>query len=376
MHQSMILIMTNNLEMERHSKKHNVSRKVMALLMTASLLAVGCLVFANDCDNSYADGPKGYAVDGLDYVLRSNFAYVVGYVGSSPVNLEIPGGVIINGTAYSVKGIDAEAFKDCKTLKSITMEGNVAIIGAQAFFGCTSLETVDMGDDVVSIGYQAFYACTELKEVKMSKKLDNIAESAFEACFSLPSIIIPKNVTMIEPFAFSRCRSMSSITVMDGNPCYVSDNGVVYNKKDKTTLHICPSGIGTFTVPKDVTTIDISAFSGDAPMKIEFVSGCETVLKRSSFHACESLTIVVNDGANLTFEENAIFMFKAGEYVVNVKAPEGYEIPATAYNSNIKIEYSGLNGGSKSPILLIVIGVVGALVVVGAVAFFIMKKRV
>ena len=370
--------MKNGLEMERHGKKRRVSRKVLTALAIASVLTVGCLAFVYDCnDISADDAPKGYAVDGLDYILKGTapdqYASVAGYVGSSPVDLEIPGGVIINSQMYSVKEIENDAFKNCTTLKSLKIEGNVYFIGTTAFIGCRSLESVDMGNDVITIGAQAFYGCSKLSELKLSSKLMIIKERAFEACFALPSVTIPDGVVSIEKYAFSRCTSMKSIDVEAGNTVYVSDNGVLYDRY-KTRLFICPSGIESFTVPKDVEAVEESAFSGDNPLKVEFVSGCNTMLHHASFYHCLSLTLVIKDGAIVTFENDALYIDIVGPYTVWVQAPSGYEIPAAAYNSNIEIKYDSLDDGNNS-VVWVVIGVVGVLFVAGAITFFLKKKR-
>lgn len=50
--------------------------------------------------------------------------------------------VKINGNTYKVTQISANAFKECKKLKKVTIGTNVKKIGAKAFYGCKNLKTI------------------------------------------------------------------------------------------------------------------------------------------------------------------------------------------------------------------------------------------
>ena len=52
------------------------------------------------------------------------------------------------------------AFRDCKSLTSVTIPDSVTSIGSSAFEDCTSLTEVTIGDSVTSIGGGAFRDCT------------------------------------------------------------------------------------------------------------------------------------------------------------------------------------------------------------------------
>ena len=68
------------------------------------------------------------------------------------VTAKIPATVKANGKTYKVTAIAANAFKNCKNLKQVTISGNITSIGAGAFQGCTSLRTVKIGSRVSMIG--------------------------------------------------------------------------------------------------------------------------------------------------------------------------------------------------------------------------------
>ena len=55
-------------------------------------------------------------------------------------SVSIPASIKINGIFYQVTEIPANAFKNCKKLKSVTIGSNVTTIKAKAFYGCKKLK--------------------------------------------------------------------------------------------------------------------------------------------------------------------------------------------------------------------------------------------
>ena len=108
------------------------------------------------------------------------------------------------------------AFKDCKSLTSITIPDSVTSIGDYALGKCSSLTSVTIPDSVTSIGDHAFYSCTSLKSVTIGNGVTSIGEWTFSYCTSLTSVTIPDSVTSIEYHAFSDCTSLKSVTIGNG----------------------------------------------------------------------------------------------------------------------------------------------------------------
>ena len=109
--------------------------------------------------------------DGLSYAIYSFEdeygdeclgAKVTGYSGTLPENLLIPDWY--NG--YHVNRIDDNAFKDCTTIKRLTLPWDLREIGESAFQGCTSLEQVNVyTENRIYIGSSAFEGCTALHSI-------------------------------------------------------------------------------------------------------------------------------------------------------------------------------------------------------------------
>jgi len=83
----------------------------------------------------------------------------------------IPKTVTYKGVTYKVTTISAEAFKNCKKLKKVTIGANVITIGKQAFRNCKKLKTITIS----------------------AKKLKNVGKSAFKGISAKAVIKVPKS---------------------------------------------------------------------------------------------------------------------------------------------------------------------------------------
>ena len=73
-----------------------------------------------------------------------------------------------------------------------------------------------MGKNVKSIDNLAFKNCSSLKEITIPEKITSVSESTFEGCISIEEIIIPENVEEIGDRAFSNCKNLKNVTVLGG----------------------------------------------------------------------------------------------------------------------------------------------------------------
>ena len=328
------------------------------------------------------------------------------------------------------------AFRGCTSLSSVTIPDSVTYIGEFAFYGCTSLSSVTIPDSVTSIGSYAFSGCTSLSSVTIPDSVTYIGEFAFSGCTSLSSVTIPDSVTSIEYYAFFGCTSLTAINVAEGNTAYVSENGVLFNKNktsliqypagktdsaytipdsvtsignyaflsadslksievsgnnpnfssrsgclyDKTgmTLRVCPAGLGTFTVGKDVASVYSGAFSGNNLNEVVFSEGASATLGEEAFCDCMNLKkIVIESNANVVFNAMSIVFPDSEKHTIYVVAPEGYTIPESALYGNIEIVYSEPPSDSEDrkefPIIYVVIGAIAVLALAGGA--IVVKKR-
>ena len=84
---------------------------------------------------------------------------------------DVPDSIGIAGMTVKVTSIEANAFKNCKKLKSVTIGKNIAKIGKNAFSGCKNLKSIKIkATGLKSVGAKAFAKINANAKVKVPKK--------------------------------------------------------------------------------------------------------------------------------------------------------------------------------------------------------------
>lgn len=113
-----------------------------------------------------------------------------------------------------MKDIEAYAFEDCTSLKTIKFENiiNFPAIYENTFKGCNSLASFPTPDSVKTINNRAFEGCSSLKQIT-TKTLTNIGDSVFKGCSSLADVIdlSHDSFTNLGTSAFESCSSISGV---------------------------------------------------------------------------------------------------------------------------------------------------------------------
>ena len=108
--------------------------------------------------------------------------------------------------------IGATAFFDCKSLKSVIVEGGLKYIKDNAFGGDSLLSNLQLPETVTQIGNGAFSSCVRLVNFKTSENLTKLGASVFANCNSLEKITITKNVAIIGEKCFEGCSQLLELT--------------------------------------------------------------------------------------------------------------------------------------------------------------------
>ena len=119
----------------------------------------------------------------------------------------------------NVKSIEGGAFYHCGSLKYVTIPDSVTIIGSFTFSGCRELTSVTIGNSVTSIGNWAFGYCVGLESVVIPSSVESIGNLAFYGCTKLSSVEIPDSVTSIGNWAFYECSNLKYVTI--SNNCCI-----------------------------------------------------------------------------------------------------------------------------------------------------------
>lgn len=89
---------------------------------------------------------------------------------------------------HTVTTIGSGAFRNVTTIKSVTVPGNISIIGNHAFAYCTELIGATLNYGVRQIGPGAFYKCDMLEAISIPSSVTYIGSNALANCHSLRTI--------------------------------------------------------------------------------------------------------------------------------------------------------------------------------------------
>lgn len=170
-----------------------------------------------------------------------------------------------------------------------------------------SIKSVDIKDVVTHIGALAFNYFGSLTDVTISNTVRSIGKGAFFET-GLTNVVIPDSVTSIGFDALLSCRNLQKIEVSSGNKKYMSIDGILYDK-DQKTLIACPGGRKTdVTVPNTVTRIEAYAFENCWNIKNITLSENIKHIYLGAFWNCGGL-ISITIPAGITFIESDAFKY-------------------------------------------------------------------
>lgn len=226
----------------------------------------------------------------------------------------------------AVEEINNLAFLYCKSLKEVVIPKNVALIGDNIFYGCDSLENIfvdvknehyasykgalynkdltkilscpgakyhiDLPNSLTEISSWAFQECKNLKTIELPDSVSNLEGFSFSGCESMTSIHISKKITNLGYAVFSNCPKLDNITIADDNCCYVSIDGVVFNK-DTTELIFCPPSKAKFTIPETVTKLQSNAFENCTKIDTIIIPESVNHLGNFVFRGCTNLNTII-----------------------------------------------------------------------------------
>ncbi|MCM1114315.1 MAG: leucine-rich repeat protein [Clostridium sp.] len=226
--------------------------------------------------------------------------------------------------------IPESAFYGCKSLNSVTIDGNVTVIGKQAFYDCENLKTLEICDGV--------------------KKIDN---TAFADCKGLATdIIIPASVEEIGYRAFMYCQIKSLVfeeKVVDGivqGTKSIGDSAFQYTSyMTKVVLPASLESLGTAALANSgfdeidlsrtmLTEIPDSCFNYTKLKSIKFPENLEKI-GQSAFASCEVL-------GNKKYSSKAYFELPETVYYIGNKAFSKAGITEFHMTSNREDVYLGI----------------------------------
>ena len=206
--------------------------------------------------------------------------------------------------------IPESTFKDCKSLTNFDFT-NIEMIKAYAFQNTGIVELV-LPDTITSMGQYAFDTCVSLVKVTSSAALSSYI---FANCKELEEVIILGGTTKIPDYAFSNCKKLTSVSLSDSITAINGD--AFYN-----------SGVVEFTIPDSVTTVASYAFyQCESLESVVIGSGVESI-GDNAFRGCLKLNEVYNL-SSLTIEkgstENGYVAYYAKVIHTSLSEPSCYQ---------------------------------------------------
>lgn len=130
----------------------------------------------------------------------------------------------------------------------------------------------------------------KISEAVIPDGVTHIGNEAFWFCRALQSIDIPDSITHIGDRAFHWCEALQSIEVAEGNQCFASIDGVLFNK-DLTQIIRYPQAKYSkkYIIPNSVTHIGDGAFSWCQSLQSIDIPDSVTHIGDRAFGLCEAL---------------------------------------------------------------------------------------
>ena len=342
--------------------RYKISTIIILIILGLSLIAgsITAGILLTRQSTPPADAATFTDANGIEYSTSGTEATVTGYSGSS-TTVVIPNTVSDGTTTYTVTTIaggssSTGAFANNTTITSLTIGENITTIQNYAFYDCTALTEINfnaiamndlssdnyvfysredekfvilnVGENVTRIPARLFYPFwagyrLEVSEINFigESKCEVIGAYAFYYS-SITNLKIPKSVTTIEASAFTGCSEIASIEVDNENTSYCTVDGILYNM-EKTDLILCPKKIqGDVAIPDTISTIPASTFAGCVNLTSVVLPNGLTAISRNLFSGCINL-VTVNIPAGVTSIGNDAF--SGCTSLNNVTLPEGLE---------------------------------------------------
>ena len=216
-----------------------------------------------------------------------------------------------------VTEIEAYAFRNNTSVKSITIPSTVETIGEYAFAGCTSLEEIIIPASVTNIGVNAFDGCTSLKKVILPDGITVLPEYIFRGCTSLVEILNAEDLTEIGRYAFYGCTSLTAFnaprkldTIGSNAFCGCTSLEKLVLNSEITTIGSnafsgCTKLSGSITISENCTSVGYDAFYGCSSLNHVFLLCDESAIGSDAFYGVNAIFHgKAEDGIDTWCEEN------------------------------------------------------------------------
>jgi len=168
-----------------------------------------------------------------------------------------------------------------------------------------------LSDDGRTLIEASGLASSYIGRVIIPDGIESIRKGAFKGCINLTEIHLPTSVVDIEQETFDECVSLTSIEVSKDNKRYMSEDGILYDRKRSSIMRMPMANTkSSVSFPDWVRRVDSGAFKKCKNIKEIIISSTLTEIDDYAFCKCYSLVSMrMSDdvkGANGIALENEI----------------------------------------------------------------------
>lgn len=110
----------------------------------------------------------------------------------------------------TLKTIGVGAFNNCQQLRQVTLAEGIEVLSAASFANCTGLEEIYLPETITDLGSETDYGywsyvfggCTSLKKVNTPKLVTQLGQGCFKGS-GIETFLIPENITTLAPYCFA-----------------------------------------------------------------------------------------------------------------------------------------------------------------------------
>lgn len=312
-------------------------KKILSILLAVFIIATGSGI-PTAIASAETYGNYTYKI------LNGNFCEITAYDGNE-ADISIPAEMC----GYIVQNITSGVFKNNTYLETVVLPYTLEAVGSETFYGCTSLKSVEFtssdeyGSKLTYISASMFKNCTSLKEITLPAGIVTIGESAFEGCSKIESVDFPNTLRTVGRLAFKNCSSYVNVNLPEGLThinAYAFENGQFEE----------------INIPDSVTTLSADAFFNCKKLSklgypMNWIETANTVddfgtynrTYRSPFYGCTALKEVIIDEGVTAIPQNA---FRGQNGIEEINLPESLTyISPFAFYDCVTLKSLELPGG-------------------------------